>query len=270
LWFLFAVCGSGSSTQALAVCGSKEDLTFNRQVSQGDYAGMLHRVLEALHVPPDQAVQFYLDPTVGAHTEDVHGQADPDTGQAHIDPGLFLEGESGACQGIAHEWQHLRQFKNDRQRLHAFYLKKPRPEAAQWSGCDRNNFQTTEAVSGEEDAYSCLEDNELATHTAAADIAAILAQVPYATEGQLRYEDTDYLQDNLKNFGEHASMLSDKNNEAYYLPMIKTEDLRIFCQGGRYIHQKGLPSADFDEAFASLCGKRAKSLSQRHTAVSPR
>src|SRR5580698_9247149 len=102
---LFLTISLSSFSGVWAACGPVEDPAFSLLVAQGDYAGTMHLVLQGLHIPQAEAGRFYLDPDVGAHSDDVHGQADADTEQVHIDPGLFLEGESGACQGITHELQ---------------------------------------------------------------------------------------------------------------------------------------------------------------------
>jgi len=250
---LFLILSLIGQPALYAACQGDEDPAFTLLIAQGDYAGTMHLVLKSLHIAPAEANRFYLDPDVGAHSDDVHGQADADTEQVHIDPGLFLEGESGACQGILHELQHLRQFTRDHQRLHALFSKMPAPGTSGWSGCDRDELQAADAAPLEAQAYSCLQDNELSTHSAAGEIEAVLAQLPQAAGGRLRDEDMDYLRDNLKTFADHSSMLTNPSNEAYYLPAIKKEDIRIFCRGGLYIHRSRESSAPFDGVWLPYC-----------------
>ncbi len=141
-----------------------------------------------------------------------------------------MEGKEGACQGVAHELAHLRQFQRDRRRLHQYFSNHPVPEDG-WKGCERETLAKPSASQAEEEAYLCLQDNDLITHAASMDIEAVLAQIPYARQKKLRDDDLLYLVENLTHWSEHSNQVTMQANESYYRPEIKREDIHVFCQG---------------------------------------
>src|SRR4029077_13447967 len=80
-----------------------EDVSLRQVVARGDYDQALAIVLKDLPITPDERKHFHIVKGLSAHNGDSHGQSDPDSGETQIDPGLFDEGESGACQGAMHE-----------------------------------------------------------------------------------------------------------------------------------------------------------------------
>ncbi len=251
--FLFFLLFPPSQSQA--ACGPAEDPAFETLVGKGDYAGALHLVLQDLHVSATEAGQFFLDPGVSERSDDRHGQSDPETQQSHLDPGLFLEGMAGACQGVAHELQHLRQFKRDTSHLKTYYAKQPPQERSLWVGCDVEGTLPTEPALLAAAAYPCLEDNDLSPHLAAYEIEAVLAQIPFSPAHLLRDEDLQYLQDHLKLFADHTKLLDARTNEGYYLPAIKKEDIAVFCRGAHFFRRKHLDTSAFDAAWNRYCHK---------------
>jgi len=213
-----------------ASCIDNDDPAYNLAVSQGNYAKAFDLLAQELHLRRDEASHFKIVQGFSASHDDRHGEADPDTLELSLDPGLFMEGKEGACQGVAHELTHLRQFQRDRRFLHNTFSKQPVPEKG-WNGCDRDHLDKPDAAKAEDDAYECLEDNDVAPHAAAEDIEAVLAQIPYAAQHLLRNDDVSYLAENVKNWADHEAMITDHSNESYYLPEIKSEDIRIFCRG---------------------------------------
>jgi hypothetical protein len=163
-----------------------------------------------------------------------------------------MEGKEGACQGIAHELEHLKQFQKDRRTVHSYYAKRA-PSENGWDKCERENFGTSDPQKAEDDAYGCLEDNDLITHTAADDIEAVLAQLPYARDRSLRDDDLSYLLDNLKVWVQNVSMIQDQSNTSYYLPEIKRRDTRIFCRGVHHIQERRLDSSPFYQDWQMYC-----------------
>jgi hypothetical protein len=238
-----------------ASCTDNVDSDYDLAVSQGDYVKAFSRVAQDLHLSAEDKSHFDIIPGYSRSHDDRHGQADPDTLQVHLDPDLFGEGKEGACQGIAHELTHLRQFRRDRSRLHAYFSTHSVPESG-WSGCDREVLNHPDSNQEEEEAYSCLEDNSLATHAAAEDIEAVLAQIPFASNRTLRDDDFDYLVDNLKNWADSQSMLTNHSNESYYLPEIKKEDIHQFCMGVHYAHQQKADIPTASAASLLFCGRR--------------
>jgi hypothetical protein len=200
-----------------ASCTEASDPAFNLAVSQGDCAKAFGIVSDELLLSSAEISHFKIIPGFSGAHDDRNGQADPDSLELRLDPGLFLEGKEGACQGVAHEVTHLRQFLRDRRLLDAHYPKDPQRE---------------------QDAYDSLEDNDLAAHAAAQDIEAVLAQIPYASGGALRDEDFRYLVENLKRWADSQTMMISRSNESYYLPDIKREDARMASRGERYVRHE--------------------------------
>ncbi len=253
-----------------ASCLDNADSAYNIAVSQGDYQKALHLVAGELHLTPEQERRFKIIQGFSYNHDDRHGQADPETLELRLDPGLFIEGKEGACQGMAHELAHLRQFRRDRRRFHAYFSKHPVPEDG-WKDCDREELAKppatqqagvrpavwrTDSDQAEEEAYACLQDNDLIPHAAADDIEALLAQIPYATQHTLRDDDLNYLLDNLKRWSDHASMVTDQSNESYFLSEIKREDIRIFCKGTDYARKNFANPAPFQQAWLVFCRVR--------------
>jgi len=228
-----------------------DDPGFSQAVAEGRYDRALDIILQDLHVAKTERQHFKIDTGLSTHTDDLHAQSDADTQETSLDPALFMEGKSGACQGVAHELDHLRRFEHDRQRLHAWYSRNS-PREAGWSGCDHSILGGADPARAEQDAYDCVVDDALATHAAVYEIAGVLAQVPYS-QGPLRDEDRDYLHDHLKLFVDHQAMITDLSNESYYLPEIKAEDTRIFCRGLIYLNQTGGRLPNYEESWKAYC-----------------
>jgi hypothetical protein len=213
-----------------ASCLDNNDPVYNLAVSQGNYAKAFDVIAQEVHLTPEEKRHFKIIEGYSHSHDDRNGQADPETLEARLDPDLFIEGKEGACQDIMHELTHLRQFRRDRSRLHAAFSNHPVPEEG-WKGCDRDALAKPDAQGAEDQAYDCLEDNDLVAHTAAGEIESVMAQIPYAAQRILRDDDVSYLADNLAQWASHESMITDRSNQAYYLADIKQNDIRIFCQG---------------------------------------
>jgi hypothetical protein len=235
-----------------ASCLDNDDPAYNLAISQGNYEHALDLVSRELHLSPDQRRHFKIIQGFGVKNDDRNGQADPDTLDLKLDPELFNEGKEGACQGVAHEVEHLKQFQKDRRTLHNFYAQHA-PADNGWNKCDQENFGTHDPEKAEEDAYSCLEDNDIITHAASDDIEAVLAQVPYATERKLRDDDMNYLLDNLKAWVDNVALIQDQSNISYYLPEIKRRDTRVLCRGVHYIQERRLDSSPFYQVWQMYC-----------------
>lgn len=233
MWcFLLILLFSPAAVQASC---AGPDPAYALAVSQGDYQTAFERVSQEIHLRPEEKRRFQIIRGFSRSHDDRNGQANPESLEVRLDPGLFIEGKEGACQGIAHEVTHLRQFQRDRRRLHIRYSTDPRRE---------------------EDAYDSLEDNDLAVHAAAMDIEAVLAQLPYATGHTLRDDDFSYLVENLNNWSDHASELSNPSNQNYYFPEIKNEDIRIFCQGAEFARKNLANTESFQQAWLAFCRTR--------------
>ena len=213
-----------------ASCLDNDDPAYNLAVSQGDYAKAFHLIARELRLSSEEEHHFKIIQGFSWSHDDRHGQADPENLELDLDPGLFIEGKEGACQGMEHERTHLHQFQHDRRQLHAFFSSRPVPEGG-WNGCARDTLAAPDADQAEEDAYGCLQDNDLAAHAAAMDIEAVLAQIPYARQKKLRDEDLNYLVENLTRWSDHQEEVTRTDNQSYYLPEIKQQDVRTFCKG---------------------------------------
>jgi hypothetical protein len=212
------------------------DALYEKAVSAGDYAAALARVSDDLHIPATERSRFQIDLELAQRIPDLHGQSDPVKMEAHLAPELFQEGKLGACEGVAHEWSHLRHFASDREQLH-------------------KGLPNTDG-SREQDAYENLEDNDLLPHAAAHEIEAVLAQTETSRQSP-REEDRDYLIENLEKLYSSRKILADHTNEDYYLPAIKDEDKRSFCRGAAYLKGQGFsPNLEWDR----VCAKGAGSL----------
>jgi hypothetical protein len=232
MWFLLILL---IAPMAHASCLDNNDPTYILAVNEGHYDLAFHLVARELHLTSEEEKHFQVIPGFSRAHDDRHGQADPDTLELKLDPGLFIEGKEGACQGMAHELAHLKQFERDRKALHVFYADKPN------------------AAQAENAAYDQLEDNDLATHAASEDIEAVLAQVPYAQGKILRDEDLDYLRDQLKTWVDHVFTIQDQSNNSYYLPEIKKIDTRLFCRGVQYIQRMRLDSSPYYSVWQMYC-----------------
>src|SRR5882762_2625263 len=82
-----------------ASCLDDDDPAYNLAVSQGNYEHALQLVSRELHLSPEEQRHFKIVPGFSPAHNDRNGQADPDTLELHLDPGLFIEGKEGACQG---------------------------------------------------------------------------------------------------------------------------------------------------------------------------
>src|ERR1035438_10269130 len=91
-----------------ASCIDNNDPTYNLAVSQGNYAKAFDVVAQELHLRAEEVRHFKIVQGFSRSHDDRHGEADPDTLELTLDPGLFIEGKEGACQGMAHELTHLR------------------------------------------------------------------------------------------------------------------------------------------------------------------
>jgi len=240
---------------AQASCTDNHDPVYNFAVSQGDYEKAFRLIARELRLNPEEERHIKIIEGFSSNHDDRHGEADPESLELHLDPNLFLEGKEGACQGITHELTHLRQFRRDRARLHAFFSTRPVSNTG-WNGCERDQLAKPDADQAEEEAYSCLQDNDLFPHNASDDIEAVLAQIPYATGHTLRDEDLTYLAENLKSWSDHASLVSDQSNESYYLPEIKREDIRIFCRGTAFARKNFATSAPFEQTSLFFCHEK--------------
>src|ERR1019366_4536020 len=104
-----------------ASCLDNDDPVYNLAVNQGNYEKAFRLVSQEMHLSRSEEEHFKIIPGFSQKHDDRNGQADPDTLELHLDPALFIEGKEGACQGVAHELEHLKQFQRDRRELHAFY-----------------------------------------------------------------------------------------------------------------------------------------------------
>ncbi len=235
-----------------ASCLDNDDPAYNLAVNQGNYEQAFSLVARELRLTPSEKGHFKIIQGFSQNHDDRNGQADPETLELRLDPGLFLEGKEGACQGAAHELEHLKQFEKDRRVLHAYYAQHT-PTENGWNHCNRENFGTQDPEKAEEDAYDCLQDNDLITHAASDDIEAVLAQLPYATEHKLRDDDLDYLLEKLKAWTDNVSMIQDQSNSNYYLPEMKRRDTRTFCRGILHIQQRRLNIAPYYNVWQMYC-----------------
>jgi len=240
---------------AQASCTDKNDPAYDLAVSQGDYEKAFELVAREVQLNPAEKQRFKIIPGFSYTHDDRHGQADPESLELHLDPGLFIEGKEGACQGIAHERTHLRQFQRDHRRLHAYFSTHPVPGSG-WKGCDREELSNPDASHAEEQAYTCLQDNDLVIHASAMDIEAVLSQVPYAANRVLRDEDLDYLVENLTRWSQNQTLITDHSNESYYLPEIKREDIRAFCEGMKEGWKRNAAMSEASEAWRYFCRVR--------------
>jgi len=213
-----------------ASCTVASGLAYDQAVLQGDATKAFAIIAQEIPMTQEERGHFKIIPGYSGSHDDRHGQADPDSLNINLDPDLFNEGESGACQGIEHELTHLRQFRRDRSALYA-HLR---------------------SATSEEDAYDSLEDNDLTTHDASMEIEAVLSQIPFAPGGILRDDDFSYLMDQLKRWADSQSMIIQHANEAFYLPGIKKEDTRWFCAGVAFAQKKGADTLFINGAL-SLC-----------------
>ncbi len=250
MWWLVVLLISPIPLEAS--CLDANDPAYNLAVSQGNYEYALKLVARELHLSPGDERHFKIVPGFSQAHDDRNGQSDPETLELHLDPALFIEGKEGACQGMAHELEHLRQFQRDRRALHATYAHQT-PSGNGWDKCERENFGSQDPQKVEDDAYGCLEDNDLITHTSADDIEAVLAQLPYARDRKLRDDDMSYLLDNLRAWVQNISMIQDQSNTSYYLPEIKRRDTRIFCRGVQHIQERRLDSSPFYQVWLMYC-----------------
>ena len=187
---------------AQASCLDNDDPLYNLAVSQGNYSDAFHVVAQELAMPRDVQSHFKIIQGYSQQHDDRNGQADADTLDVSLDPNLFLEGKEGACQGVEHEWTHLKQFHRDREKLHAFFSSRPVPQDG-WKGCDKEELEDMTPEKAEAQAYSCLQEYDLAAHAAAMEIEAVMSQIPYANQKVLRDDDLKYLLENLTNWSDH-------------------------------------------------------------------
>jgi len=228
------------------------DPAYNLAVSYGDYDKAFRLVSGELHLTAEEERRFKIMPGFSRNHDDRHGQADPETLEVRLDPDLFIEGKEGACQGIIHELAHLRQFERDRRALGIYYSSHP-VTATGWDGCEHETLSKPQKNEAVEEAYACLEDNELVPHAAAEDIEALLAQIPYAAGQRLREEDFSYLLEKLKRWSGHSSQVSLLSNQSYYPLEIRREDIRLFCLGTDYARSHLANPLPFQKAWASFC-----------------
>src|SRR5882724_1934433 len=132
-----------------ASCLDNDDPAYNLAVSQGNYERAFEIVAHEIHLTPEQMRHFKIIQGFSAKHDDRNGQADPDTLELRLDPGLFIEGKEGACQGMVHELEHLKQFQKDRRELHAFFASVGTvPNGASgWNKCERENFVPNRGLS---------------------------------------------------------------------------------------------------------------------------
>src|ERR1051326_6094823 len=97
-----------------ASCSDNGDPAYNLAVSQGDYDKAFLLVARELRLRSEEVKHFKIVPGFSTSHDERHGQADPETLDLRLDPALFIEGKEGACQGVAHERTHLKQFERDR------------------------------------------------------------------------------------------------------------------------------------------------------------
>src|SRR6266446_1119820 len=90
-----------------ASCLDNDDPAYNLAVGQGNYERAFEIVAREIHLTPEQQRRFKIIQGFSTKHDDRNGQADPDTLELRLDPELFIEGKEGACQGIAHELEHL-------------------------------------------------------------------------------------------------------------------------------------------------------------------
>lgn len=225
------------STPVWPLCREAPDPAYESVIAHGNYKQALSMVLDAVAMTRAEREKFRLIKGLSLENGDRHGQAEPETREVLIDPDLFLEGEEGACQGIAHELAHLRQFHRDLEALRRYYGPTTAEETIQ-------------------NAYQALQDNDLASHAAAADVEAVLAQIPYASRHRLREEDVDYLRHHLKRWVEDKPARQTRANETYYLPELKRSDTRIFCRGLLHLRSYSADDAWFDPSWNNECRVR--------------
>jgi len=250
MWWLVLLLVAPSAL--VASCLDNDDPAYNLAVNQGNYEGAFRIVTRELRLSPEEQSHFKIVQGFSQGHDDRNGQADPDTLELRLDPALFIEGKEGACQGIAHEREHLRQFRRDRQMLHASFARRTGSGDA-WDKCDRENFGSSDPQKIEADAYSCLEENDLATHAASDDIEALLAQLPYAQNRILRDDDLQYLHEQLKSWTENVAMIQNQSNTSYYLPEIKRRDTRLFCRGVHYLQERRMNVGPYYNVWQMYC-----------------
>ena len=229
-----------------------EDLSLRQAVARDDYDQALAILLKDLPITPDERQHIHIVKGLSAHNGDSHGQSDPDSGETQIDPGLFDEGESGACQGAMHEVTHLRRFREDHDHLKTYYATHTQSPSG-WTGCETDRTPKEPLPSPVDRAFDCLEEDVLTTHSATAEIEAVLAQRPYAYRGILRYEDVAYLKKNLRDWTMHSTMLQSTSNEGYYLPVIKKEDIRFYCRGLFLVREIGSMDRTLKRGWGEFC-----------------
>lgn len=85
------------------------------------------------------------------------------------------------------------------------------------------------------------------------DIEAVLAQVPFAARRILRDDDVSYLLENLTLWSDHQTMITDRSNEDYYLPVTKRNDIQIFCRGMEYARKMLANTSALAPAWEHFC-----------------
>ncbi len=230
------------------------DPIYGLALNNGDYLGLFRLVADDLGIRAEDQSHFKIIEGYSRHHDDRIGQANPVTLQISLDPKLFKEGREGLCQGVVHEWTHLKQFRRDREQLHAFFSVPSVPQEG-WKGCSPEDLEELSAKAAEADAYECLQDNALVSHAAAMDIEAVLAQLPYAAQKTLRPDDLEYLKQNVIRWVDHLSTVLDHSNESYYLAEIKKEDTRIFCAGFKEAARQASPVRSAQSTWDTYCSR---------------
>jgi hypothetical protein len=87
-----------------------------------------------------------------------------------------------------------------------------------------------------------------------------MAQIPFASGRTLREDDFDYLMENLKRWVGSQSTVTNHSNESYYPPEIKKEDIRQFCLGVHYAHEKHADISFIRPTARFYCRQVDKSL----------
>jgi len=249
LFFFCFLAGKPANADALG----PGPLSYQRSLGKEDFAGALELVLEQIRASSEDRRHFHLTKGLYRKTGGRAAQTDPETLEVYVDPGLFInETYGGACQMLAHELAHLRHLARDRRRLRR-HFEIARSPSAGWAGCDRDEPASRDAGAMEARAYGCLEDNDLIAHDAAYEIEGVLSQLPYAPDARLRPEDYDYLNGYVKSWIAHPRAFQSRDDEQYYLPEMKREDLKIFCRGLRYVRKAG---ETYHPEWDTLCRNR--------------